>query len=216
MVSNEQIGKTKVGISVSCQAAYGEATFKRIVEDAVFFRQQAKGFKSDDSDVRRYARIVIILMAFYLESLSNLIFEKLANAPLDNLDNRTDLPEPLRKLRAAHQVCRGGELSLDIGGVRDVFTIRNKIIAHPVGRAQLQVAGAQLGCLDRHISYDKFKDFPVVYSGFAVEHADKVLTEVRDFLVGYLGLLAGKITKEQFKEWWPSELDQWHKSVVTH
>ena len=107
-------------------------------------------------------------------------------------------------------------MRLDVDGIQDLFTIRNKIIAHPAGRAQLQVAGGQPGRLDKHVSYQKFKEFPLVYSGFTIEHADKVFAEVTNFLTSFLSLLSGKITKEQLAEWSPAELDQWHKSGPMH
>lgn len=56
----------KVGVQTSFKAVYGEATYKRIEEDIVFFRRQAADDQIDDRDKKRYARIVILLMAFYL------------------------------------------------------------------------------------------------------------------------------------------------------
>jgi hypothetical protein len=206
MADNQELSKMKVGIKAIGQAVYGEATSKRIGEDIVFFHQLAKERNVDDLQSKRYARIVIILIAFYLESVSNLIFDNLVNVSLDTLDNRTDLPEPIRRLRAVYKQCSGNEMTLNTDGIRDIFTIRNRIIAHPAGRAQVQIAGDQLGRLDKHISFEKFKDFPVVYSRFTTEHADNLVKEVREFLTQFINLIATNISNEQLNYWLPTEL----------
>jgi len=60
--------------------------------------------------------------------------------------------------------------------------------------------------LDKHISFEKFKDFPLVYSGFTIEHADKLVVEAREFLTKFINLIATDITNEQLTYWLPTEL----------
>lgn len=229
--------QVQLGLHVEASAVYTEATFKRIVEDALFFRRAAEQVNTEP-DRKRYARAIILLMALYLESLSNRIFlhffdpvtpdeKKEPNRCLDNVDGRSDLPGPVRNFRAAYKKCLNKELNLDTNGIKDIFTIRNRIIAHPSGRAQLQAKkegweplitsvkwrDKEVQILPSQLDYAKFKQFPSVYSHFTLREADEILKEVEDFLTSFLGLIKGKIPQKQFDEWWPAELVEWGKSV---
>lgn len=183
MAEHKEYVEAHIGIKAEAEAVYGEATFKRIVEDAVFFRRRAAEDKIDDGQRKRYARIIILLVAFYLESLSNLIHERLGGrrSKDDKRAGRGGLAGPILKFREVYCKHLDRELSLNTDGVQDIFIIRNKIIAHPAGRAQLQVAGVRRGRLDKQVSYKKFTDFPLVYSWFTLQEADAILKEVKEF-----------------------------------
>lgn len=240
MAEYDEHSQAQIGVHVEASAVYTEATFRRIVEDALFFRRAAEHVNSD-SDRKRYARTIILLMALYLESLSNRIFlhffdpvtldeKKRPNRCLNNVDGRSDLPGPIRNFRAAYKECLNRELTLDTNGIRDIFTIRNRIIAHPSGRAQLQTdkdrfspVTISVKWLDNKVSiveerpgYRKFKHFHSVYSHFTLREADEILEEVKEFLTNFLGSLKGKVPQEQFDEWWPAELVKWSKPVSTY
>lgn len=240
MAECEEHLQAKIGIQVEVSAVYTEATFKRIVEDAIFFRRAAENVNTE-SDKKRYARLIILLMSLYLESLSNRIFlhffdqvtldeTKQLNVCVDHVDCRSDLPGPVRNFRAIYKKCLNKELSLDTRGIQDIFTIRNRIIAHPSGRAQLQTKkdgwmpsitsvkwrekGVQIS--RQPLNYAKFKHFPPVYSYFTLREADEILEEVRKFLAEFLASLGEKVAQKQLDEWWPAELVEWSKSVSTH
>lgn len=55
---------------------YEEATYKKIYADSLFFLNRAKEPSVKEEDKDRYARVSILLMAFYLESLSNALFKQ--------------------------------------------------------------------------------------------------------------------------------------------
>ena len=187
-----------------------------IVEDAVFLYSRAKEDKTDDKYKKRYARIAILLMSLYLESLSNLIFEELVNRNLEEVCYQTDLPKPIRRFRAVYHMLSGKELALNTDGLQDIFTIRNKIIAHPAGCAQLQTSRDGWVRTDRQVTYKKFGGFPLVYSHFTLQHANAVFEEVRQFLTKFLDILGDKLPKEQVDKWWPAELVQWSKELSKH
>ncbi len=195
---------------------YSEATFKRIAEDALFFRRKAAEDNIDDSERKRYSRIVILLMAFYLESLSNLLFDKLVTKDLEYVDNRTDLPKPIRRFRAVHNELHGKELALCTDGIQDIFTIRNRVIAHPAGRSEERSGKVVRTRVDKTVSYKKFTDFPFTYSQFTVSHADEVLEEVKYFLLHFFDLLKGKVSPELLDECWPKELIELSKEAPKH
>lgn len=208
---HEQVIKAHTGVEA---IIYSEATFTRIVEDAVFFCRKAAEDNIDDTERRRYSRIAILLMAFYLESLSNLLFDKLVNKDLECVDTRTDLPGPIRRFRAVYkELYDGKELALNIDGVQDVFTIRNKVIAHPAGRSEERSGKVVRTRVDKTVSYKKFTDFPFTYSQFTLSHADEVLEEVKDFLTRFHDLLKGKVSPELLDECWPKELVEWTKEA---
>lgn len=212
MTEYKEQGKTQLELRVNAEAVYSEATFKRIVEDAVWLHQQAMRNQIDDGQKRRYGRIIVLLMAFYLESLSNLLFEEVVGEELSRVDCRTDLSQPLRKFRAIHSKLLGKELPINVDGIQDVFTIRNKVIAHPSGRARLRSTEHGWDRIDTQVSYRKFKRFPSIYSRFTLQEAEAVLNEVREFMTRFLGLIKDRVPEERIKEWWPDELARWSES----
>ena len=206
--------------SLTVSYIYSEATFKRIAEDAVFFYRKAAENNIDDAERRRYSRIAILLMAFYLESLSNLLFDKLVNKDLKCVDNRSVLPKPIRKFRAVYKdLYDGKELALNIDGVQDVFTIRNKVIAHPAGRSEERSGKVNRTRVDKTVSYKKFTDFPFTYSQFTLSHAEEVLEEVKDFLTRFHDLLKARrneVPEDVLNACFPRELVDWGEEVAIH
>jgi len=185
---HEQVIKAHTGV----EAIYSEATFKRIAEDALFFCRKAAEDNIDDSERRRYSRIAILLMAFYLESLSNLLYDVVLgkNWRRHKKNKEKGVPGPIRRFRAVYkELYDGKELSLNIDGVQDVFTIRNKVIAHPAGRSEERSGKVVRTRVDKTVSYKKFTDFPFTYSQFTLSHADEVLEEIKDFLTRFHDLL---------------------------
>jgi len=133
MTEHHEKATAHLGLKVSGEAVYTAATYKRFEEDIVFLRRQAKD-AADESTRKRYARIIILLTAPYLESVSNLMFGELIDKELDEVDKRTDLPAPIRRFRAIHHALVHNELKLDTNGIQDIFHIRNIITLHPAGR----------------------------------------------------------------------------------
>jgi len=211
MTKYQKQGTAYIDFKVSGEAVYTAATYKRFEEDIIFLRRQAEG-TTDESQRKRYARIIIMLTAPYLESMSNLMFGELINKELDEVDKRTHL-SAIQRFREIHHVLLHKELKLDTNGIQDIFHIRNNITLHPAGREVVKVAGEGLGRIDKHIAYKKLKSFPFVYSGFTLKEADEILREVEEFLTAFLNLLRGKVPEEQLDEWWPRELVQWTTSI---
>jgi len=208
MTEHHEKNTIHLGLKTSVEAVYTAATYKRFEEDIVFLRRQAKD-AADESTRKRYARIIILLTAPYLESVSNLMFGELIDKELVEVDNRVDLPKPIRRFRAIHHVLLNKELKLDANGIQDIFHIRNNITLHPAGLEVVKVAGEGLGRLDRRIAYKKFRTLPFVYSHFTLSEADGILREVCQFLTEFLRLIKDKISKKQFDSWYPKELTEW-------
>lgn len=209
--------KAQLGLRASAKAEYSAATFKRIAEDAIFFRRQAAQGEIDDTDKRRYARIIILLMAFYLESLSNLMLVTLTQIGTDNrlerydeeYEDKTHLSGPIRKFKAIHYELLGKKLTLNTNGIQDIFHIRNHIIAHSTGRDKLESYELGWRPVNKNFTYRKFKTFPFVYSHFTLKEADEILMEVKEFLTKFLDLLKHNLSEEQISEWWPKDLVDW-------
>jgi hypothetical protein len=209
MTEHEKHVASAIGIKPIASAEYSEATFQRVVEDAIFFSRKSMEENCGEGDKKRYARMAIILTAFYLESLSHYIFEKMASKPLEDNAHRSDLPEAIRKFGAVHKEYFGKELTINIDGIRDIFYICNHIIAHPAGRTRLQASDVGWTTKDKCVSYKKFTSFPFAYSHFTLEHANIVLSEARTFVTELLTLIKDKVDQKLLKEWWPEELDKW-------
>jgi len=207
MTEHHEKATAYLGLKASGEAVYTAATYKRFEEDIIFLRRQAKD-AADESTRKRYARIIILLTAPYLESVSNLMFCELIDKELDEVDNWVNLHKPIRRFRAIHHVLLNKELKLDTNGIQDIFHIRNNITLHPAGREVVKVAGEGLGRLDKRIAYKKFKSFPFVYSHFTLSEADEVLREVYKFLTEFLRLIKDKISKKQFDSWYPKALTE--------
>ncbi|MGB6873812.1 MAG: hypothetical protein WBE46_06735 [Dehalococcoidia bacterium] len=207
MTKHHEKAIAHLGLKTSSEAIYTAATYKRFEEDIVFLKRQAND-ATEESTRKRYARIIILLTAPYLESVSNLMFGELIDKELDEVDNRADLHKPIRRFRAIHHVLLNKELKLDTNGIQDIFHIRNNITLHPAGREVVKVAGEGLGRLDKRIAYKKFKSFPFVYSHFTLSEADEILREVYQFLTEFLRLIKDKISKKQFDSWYPKELTE--------
>ncbi|HUV51703.1 MAG TPA: hypothetical protein VMW64_01335 [Dehalococcoidia bacterium] len=214
----EKIGLA-IGMKVGMKAVYSEATFKRIAEDAVFFRRKAAEKDIDGAESKRYSRIVILLMAFYLESLANLFVDAGLGKDWEK-EKEKGCADVIVKLRAIHKQLYGVELALDTDGIQDVFSIRNRVIAHPAGRSKECTNGNGWKREDRVVSYKKFTDFPSTYSRFTPSHADRVLEEVKDFLARFHDLLlkdkTDKIPKDILNACRPGELLEWSKEAPKH
>lgn len=209
MTEHHEKATAHLGLKASGEAIYTAATYKRFEEDIVFLRRQAND-ATDESTRKRYARIIILLTAPYLESVSNLMFGELIDKELDEVDKGKG-PASIRRFRAIHRVLLNKELKLDTNGIQDIFHIRNNITLHPAGREVVKVAGEGLGRLDKSIAYKKFRSLPFVYSHFTLNEADEILREVYQFLTEFLRLIKDKISKKQFNSWYPKELTEWVK-----
>ena len=239
-----EVGGGNLGIKTSVNTLYSEATCKRFAEDAIFL--YGKGVNTtDELEKKRYSRIAMTLIPFYLECLSNYLYDDFINVELNDtdkrnglpklvrmlraaykclkkelrerkmnginkVDNRTDLPIPLRRFRAVYKKCLNKELNdKDINGIRDIFTIRNKITAHPQGRSLLVPTDNGRKRDEININNLKLKDIPSVYSHFYPKHIHLVFAEVHDFLKKYVTVLKNNLTNEQYKYIWPEDLINW-------
>ena len=200
---------TRLGIMTSVNAEYSEATAKRFIEDAIFL--YGKGINTtDELEKKRYSRLAVMVIPYYLECLSNYLYDNFINVELNDADNRTDLPKPVRRFRAVYNKCLNKELKdQDINGIIDIFTIRNRIMAHPQGRSRLVTTDNGWERDDISITYLKLKDLPQVYSHFYPKHTHLIFTEVHDFLTNYITSLKDKLTDEQYEYIWPKELIDW-------
>ena len=73
-IHKKKVGGVTVGIKASVRAEYSEATAKRFLEDAIFLYNQAIT-ATDELKVKRFSRLAIIVIPFYLESISKYLFD---------------------------------------------------------------------------------------------------------------------------------------------
>jgi len=204
----------KVNAAISTEI-FGEATYRYLGRDVAHFFGEAQR-QSDDVHVRRrYARAAIVFLAFYLESIANLVFTRAQKSQSIGVEPPKDnQPRALRLLRyVLTQITEASIASeIDFQGLLDLFWIRNHLIAHPPGRADAGVRtdprsgqrqevydplkprkGKQAAPL-KAPGYRKFKGFPLQMSMLDVEHAGKFIFEVRGFLLKYRDSIQGQCT----------------------
>ena len=180
-----------VRISGAVAQRWIELTVRRLEEDVVFLCQAAESKGINGSESRRLSRVAVLLMAFYLESLSNLLFDiedlKLHRPAKNRPANQEGLPEALRKFCDMYFTPHQQELPLELRELQDIFTIRG-LIAHPPGIAdEIDTPGGRKPAREsRRVDYEKFKDFPQAYSGFCLTHAKVLLLEIAEFATSYL------------------------------
>jgi hypothetical protein len=198
-----------LGLRASVNAEYSEATAKKFIEDAIFLYEKAIK-ATDELEKKRYSRLAVTVIPFYLECLSNYLFYNFFHRELDRKDDKKDLPETIRRFRVVYKKCLNKELKdTDFNGIRDIFTIRNKITAHPAGRSIMGTTENGWEREDKKISYFKLKELPKVYSHFYPKHTYLIFTEVHDFLTKYITSIKHKLTDEQYNYIWPKELIDW-------
>jgi len=188
-------------------------TYLHILRDLLFLLKRRGEHPS-------YSRLAILLSALFLESLSNLLFDNVCpEQELKDIDKRTDLPKPLRRFRAVYLKVTGEELRLDTSGIRDIFTIRNKVIAHPAGesiecRTQDSSGNWQRTRVvpnhKKELKYHKLQraGISTVYEHFSTDHAVCVFEETKEFLQQFSSLLR-QANQNLADACWPKELSSW-------
>jgi hypothetical protein len=101
-----KVGGGTIGIKASVSAKYSEATARRFIEDAIFLYEKAIK-ATDELEKKRYSRLAVTAIPFYLESLSRYLFYEFFNKELERGDDRrTDLPETIQRFRLVYKRCR--------------------------------------------------------------------------------------------------------------
>ena len=189
-------------------------TYRHILRDLLFLLRRRGEHPS-------YPRLAILLSALFLESLSNLLFDGVFPGQELNkdVDKRTDLPDPLRRFRAVYLKVTGEELQLDILGIRDIFTIRNRVIAHPAGESIEHRTQDSSGTWQRtrvvpkhkkKLKYHKLHgaNISTTYEHFSPDHAMRVFEETKEFLQQFSSLLR-QANQQLANACWPEELSNW-------
>jgi len=201
MTDYEFKGNCKVKITPKSDYSFSQVNCVQIANDLKYLLFQVKSDKVDPVTQSLYARIAIVYLAFYFESLANSLFDnerkrKEWEEDLKKYDNRKTIPKPIRKFCAQYKKEFKKEMPLDINGAKDLFLIRNQVFAHPQERT---TTGASDSSIITRIQYSKFTDFPNFYPDFGKEHFEKLLAEVKAFLKMYCDLMGDKIPKWLFR-----------------
>jgi len=67
------------------RAVYSEATAKRFIEDAIFLYEKAIE-AADELEKKRYSRLAVTVIPYYLECLSCYLYDDFVNVKLDDAD----------------------------------------------------------------------------------------------------------------------------------
>ena len=186
------------GFVISGEGEYSVTvpTCNTIYDDIVYFLIKSKLADIDQALSKRYARIVIALLAFYVESLVNLLLDELLknNCPQKFSDFYINRERTLRKYQDALYLISEKKLPKgETNCIEDLFSIRNQLIAHPKAREIVGGTdvpkGKGLSGKGEPIKYKKLKNFPNILSEFTYEHAQELYNEIKDFLDKYYNLI---------------------------
>ena len=194
-------GGVKTGGEALCKLVV--PTCHYVYEDLKFFFNKSKESDIDPTSRERYARCALVFLAFYFESLANLLVYNVGkefncSKQLKVLYKKRDhYPESLRKFMAVYHVLYGQTLPLSVHGIQDLFLIRNQVIAHP--RAMSIICGTKvpkekgLTEEEKPLPFSKFSHFPNIYEKFIHVHVQQLYDETKDFLERYHNLVRDKL-----------------------
>ena len=206
---------TVIKVGITANITIDVATYKRVVEDAAYFLNEMIKPDLSTLDQNRYARMNLLLMALYIESLSNALLESSRTRNLQGLKKQKGWKEYLKGFMSAYYKYYEKELHLNMDGIHDIFFIRNHFIAHPKGYTREKEDGSVIIKQEGKGGigfYKKFKNFPYAYSKFNSSHAIIVVNEVVNFLKNYHNLIKRKTSEKKLLDsCWPAELIQWKK-----
>ena len=166
--------------------------------DFIYFLDKAKA-QGENEISNSYARAAIIFMVFYLEGLINLLLDdiyKKMKAPkrlIENYQNNWKI-DPPQKFEDVYSFIYDDELptTCNIVGMRDIFKVRNKVIAHPrsygITSGPNIPVGKGLTIDEKEINYGKLR-LPNTLDHFKTEHAQIIYDEIKQFLANYYNLV---------------------------
>jgi hypothetical protein len=172
----------------------GTPTATDLGEDLNYFLKQCNANRLAQTERNRFARAAIVFMAFYFESLSHLLEDQVrAKGSWTDEGPLSGYPEPLQRFRNAYHSLFSVPLNLSEDGIRDLFMIRNHIIAHPSGTSILtggKVPGQQ------QATFKKFQNFPTNYGNYNHAHAIALRDELKTYLEAYHQLIKDRLDNE--------------------
>lgn len=168
-------------------------TCNTIYDDIVYFLKKANMPDIDHAIGKRYARVTIVFMAFYLESLAKALLKETKNRFNGKL--KYIKKDPINIFKNIYEFLNKEKLSLDIRGVDDLFNIiRSQVIAHPSARSIIGGSnvpkGKGLKENGKAFSYKKFKHFGNTLESFVKDNAQDVYNELKLFLNEYYNLIS--------------------------
>lgn len=198
----EYQGNIKMKLNVGSDYRFLKVNYAEIHNDIKFFLSEStKGSEIEIS--KRFARAAIVFTAFYVESLGNLLVDRMTSAfgslpDFEEFINKRDhWPRPLRILFGVYIKIQNKSLPpnidrvwpLDTAVIQDLFLIRNQVLAHPPARSTVGGTGvtAEKGLTQdgKDLKFNRFTHFPNIYTGFTSTHAHEIYDETKNFLEGY-------------------------------
>jgi hypothetical protein len=206
-----------VGVTAHLSAQFQVATNLRILDALVDVLTDG-----ERADIRNRFAVAILLTAVFIESTASFLLEQLRpGQDVEEVEKTLGIswqdypPEPLRKLLASYSVACRTACPHPMAGLRDIFRVRNRIVAHPVGTAKEDLTLRDDGSwnhkrADLTLTYDKFTEWPTTLSQFKREHAHEALAETKDVLKAVRDdLERAGVADAIFKRMFPPSLENW-------
>jgi len=208
MKSFEYIGNIKLNLKVYSSYYSIETNCHYLYNDLIYFIRSGKNSLENIEISKRYARAAIMILASYLDCLSNLLINEIEDRFKFGIKLKKIIKEdPIYKFGKIYNCLSNNRLSsqLDIQGIKDFYyRVRNQIIVHPPARSIKAgtgvIKGKGLTEDKKVIQYLKLKS-PNILSEFTMNDIIEIYNEVKIFLKEYYKLIIDDIPKnflEQF------------------
>ena len=186
-------GDVTVNVTPSATMSYGYLNSGKFKDDLMFMVSCYRNDDYDEADRDKFSRNAIVLMAFHLECLSNTLFGKKNDEWCVVSKDISEKSKAIRKFVAKHRLSNG-KRELDIDGVQDLFTMRNKVFAHAEETTTL--TSTEPGSVT-NFTFKKLTSLPSSLSNVGVKEADILFKELNEFLAVFT-----KENSSALPEWW--------------
>ncbi len=196
-------------LNLGSEYSFLKVNYAEIHNDIKYFLSEST--KASDIEIsKRFARAAIVFIAFYVESLANLLVDRIKSVfgllpDFEDFINKREhwpkkidhWPQPLRIFFGAYVKIQNKTLSrdtnivwsLDTAVIQDLFLIRNQVLTHPPARSTVGgtsvVPEKGLTQDGKDLKFNRFTHFPNIYTGFTSTHAHEIYEENKKFLEGY-------------------------------
>jgi len=223
MTHHDKAFSANVRVTADLGAQFQEATNLRVLDALIDVLSDG-----ERADIRNRFGIAIFLMAAFIESTASFLLEEVRPGEgLDEIERSLGLtgrdlagnrlPKPIRKLLATYRSACGCSCPHPMTGLRDIFHVRNRIVAHPAGTAKEDLDLWQDGSWDRKradltLEYERFTEWPTTLSQFTRDHAHEALAETKRVLKAIHDDLAkAGVDPKILSRAFPSTLENWRE-----
>lgn len=129
------------------------------------------------NEIDQVSRVVIVYLSFYLVALSDYLKNNYTISSNNNFPIGVR-SEPMKIFHNFNQTFKPSE-QIDLLGIQDVYTVRNKMFAHTLG---ITIADSNNATNINSYHFEKLSHLPNNYSDYSFKEKKILLTEFEQFI----------------------------------